>query len=73
MDILALVFGLLIGGFCIAAAVFDWNFFFNARRAAPIVKIFGRNGARIFYGIIGLIFIIAGIWLTASGTLSKTV
>ncbi len=73
MEIFVLIFGILAGGFCIAAAIFDWNFFFNARKAAPIVKIFGRNGARIFYGIMGLLFIVGGIWLAASGTLSKTV
>ncbi len=35
--------------FCICAAIFDWNFFFNNYKAAPFVKLFGRDGARKIY------------------------
>lgn len=59
-----------MGGFVLLAAILNWDFFFNARKAVIIVKIFGRNGARIFYGILGVIIIAIGIWLTAIGALN---
>ncbi len=42
------------GGYSIVAAALDWDFFMNSRRARLFVKMFGRNGARIFYVILGL-------------------
>ena len=69
MNILTLVIGLLMGGFCLLGAILNWNWFFNARKAAMIVKIFGRNGARIFYGALGVVIIAAAIFLVATGSL----
>ena len=48
--------------FCVAlfsllASVFNWGFFFNSRKSRFIVEILGRNGARIFYGILGICLI----------------
>lgn len=57
-----LLFGVIIiavGIYCLCAAVFNWNWFFNNRRARGLVNIFGRSGARIFYALLGLFF--AGI------------
>ena len=45
---------LLVGGFCIFCSVMNFDWFFNNYKAAPLVKIFGRNGTRIFYIIIGV-------------------
>lgn len=45
----------------IAAAYFNWEFFFDSRKARPFVNIFGRNGAMIFYGALGILFFIIGI------------
>ena len=67
MEIVVLIFGILAGGFCIAGSVFNWDFFFNARKAAALVKIFGRTGARIFYIILGMICIIGAIVFVATG------
>ena len=49
------------GMFCICAAIFDWDFFFENYKARPVVDAFGRNGARIFYGICGLALIVSDV------------
>jgi len=36
-----------------ADAVFDWNCFINSRKPQLFVALFGRNGVRVFYVIIG--------------------
>lgn len=51
----------IIGGlFCLCAAFFDWDFFFDNYRARPFSKIFGGNGARAFYAVIGVLLILLG-------------
>ncbi len=72
MEIFILIFGILAGGFCIAGSVFNWDFFFNTRKASGVAKVFGRTGARIFYVIIGLICIIGAIAVVATGGVSTT-
>ena len=54
MGIVMCVVLLLVGGFCIFCSVMNFDWFFNNYKAAPLVKIFGRNGTRIFYIIIGV-------------------
>lgn len=49
------------GGFSIAGAVFDWDFFMNSRRARLFVHLFGRMGARIFYGLLGAALVVVGL------------
>lgn len=48
-----------------AAADFDW--FMNNRRAALFVGLFGRNGARVVYGLLGGAFIVGGIGFMIAG------
>jgi len=43
----------LLGCLSIVGAVFNWNWFMNSRRAAFLVKALGRNGARVFYILLG--------------------
>ena len=50
-----------VGLYCICGAVLDWDLFFTSRRSRPIVKGFGRNGARIFYGSLGAVIIVLAI------------
>lgn len=57
-----------IGAFVACAAGFDWDFFMNNYKARGVVWLFGRNGARIFYGLIGVGFIVGGL-LVAVGLL----
>ncbi len=39
----------------------DWDFFFKARKTRWITNIIGRNGDRVFYGILGIALIIVGL------------
>jgi di/tricarboxylate transporter len=48
----------ILGAFVLAAAVFNWEFFMNHRKAQFMIGFFGRNGARIVYGILGFILIL---------------
>ena len=52
---------LLAGIFSIVCAVFDFNWFINNHRAKVFVKLFKRNGARVFYIILGIVLCILGI------------
>lgn len=59
--------GLLIvaaGIFCVSGAVFDWNFFMNSSRAWIFVKMFGRNGAGVFYVLLGGFITVLGALMT---------
>ena len=60
MNLLGLLF-VGIGLFTIAGAWFDWDWFMNARKARFMVKILTRNGARIFYGCLGIALLVFGI------------
>jgi hypothetical protein len=55
------------GAFSIAGAAKDWDFFMNNRRARLIVAILGREGARVFYGLLGSAFVVGGLVLLAKG------
>lgn len=46
---------MLVGALIIAASVKNWDFFFESRKAARLVKVVGRQAARIIYGIMGVI------------------
>ncbi len=49
-----------VGLYTLLASAMNWNFFFESRKAAFFVRVFGRNGARIFYGALSfLIFFLA--------------
>lgn len=49
------------GAFAMAGAIFNWDFFMNARKARFLVNLLSRTGARIFYGLLGLGLAILGI------------
>jgi hypothetical protein len=52
------------GLFSICGAAFDWDFFINSRKTQFFVSIFGRNGARIVYGILGRVIVVMGALIT---------
>jgi hypothetical protein len=52
---------LLAGLFSIICAAFDFNWFMNNHRASLFVKLFKRNGARVFYIVLGIVLCIMGI------------
>jgi drug/metabolite transporter superfamily protein YnfA len=49
------------GGFSIAGAYFNWDWFMNNRRAWLFVKLLGRGGARVLYSLLGGFLIVVGI------------
>jgi hypothetical protein len=59
-----------VAGFVSAlASVLNWNWFFNARNAQLIVKNVGRNRARLFYGILGVILMGMAVFFYLETTL----
>lgn len=47
----------LAGITSLLAALFNWNWFFTTRNAQSIVRNVGRNRARLFYGVLGVVLI----------------
>lgn len=60
-EVLTKILIILAGIFSITGAVMNWDWFINSRRAHFFVQIFGRNGARVFYIILGIALIAIGI------------
>ena len=58
------IFFVLAWLFSILGAIKNWDFFMNNRKAYIWVKLFGRNGARIFYGILGFVIAIIGLGIS---------
>lgn len=52
----------LAGTVSLLAALFNWNWFFTTRNAQSIVRNVGRNRARLFYGILGIVFIAMAVF-----------
>ena len=59
------------GAFAISGAVFDWEWFMNHRKAQFFVRLFGRTGTRIFYGILGAALVVLGV-LIATGIIQES-
>ncbi len=49
------------------AAIRNWDWYYNTSKAKILTGIIGRTGARIFYGIFGVLFIIGGIYVMFVG------
>ena len=49
------------GLFSVAASWFNWDWYFNNYRARLFVSLFGRNGARVAYAILGLVLVVFGV------------
>lgn len=47
----------LAGCISLLASLLNWNWFFTARNAQSVVRNVGRQRARLFYGILGVILI----------------
>ena len=60
------IFGIIImviGIVSTIAAIEDWDWFMDSRKARRLSKLIGRNNARIFYGILGTGLILAGMMM----------
>ncbi|MHC4259220.1 MAG: immunity 17 family protein [Planctomycetota bacterium] len=63
MNLIGLFF-VAAGLFATAGAIYDWDWFTNARKARFLVKALSRNGARIFYAVLGLALVLFGLLAT---------
>lgn len=52
----------LVGLLSVLAALFNWEWFFTAHNTQLIVSNAGRQRARLFYAILGLLMIATGIY-----------
>ncbi len=48
------ILAILSGIFVIVAAAVNWSRLMDNKRAAVFVRLFGRNGARVFYIFLGV-------------------
>ncbi len=56
-----LVLFVLLGIFSVIAALFNFEWYFQTSGAMTFVKWFGRNGARVFYALLGIGLISCGV------------
>lgn len=56
-----LVLFIVLGVFSIIASVLNLDWYFQTDGARILVKRFGRNGARIFYVLLGIALIACGV------------
>lgn len=61
------LFFIAAGIFSILGAVLKWPFFMRSGKARGLAKLVGETGTRIFYIIIGIILVILGVFLIATG------
>lgn len=66
-DVVIAVLVILAGGFTLLGGVLDWDWIMNSRRARMFVALFGRQGARIFYVILGVIIMLVGFVALIAG------
>jgi hypothetical protein len=52
-ELIGIIVSCLAGTFAILASIFNWNFFFENRKARFFVNVLGRQGSRIFYVALG--------------------
>ena len=52
----------IVGLLAIGAAIFDWDWFFQAQNTQLIVKNVGRERARLFYAVLGILMIATAVY-----------
>jgi predicted transporter len=60
-----LIFGsffVFMGLYCLAGSILNWNWYSSNRKSRNILELFGRTGARIFYGLFGTALVLTGIF-----------
>lgn len=48
------------GLFTLAGAIGNWEWFMNSRKARRLSRLITRNGARIFYSVLGIALMVLG-------------
>ncbi|MBR0528311.1 MAG: immunity 17 family protein [Ruminococcus sp.] len=66
-NVFAFLMSFAVGFFAIFCAYKDYDWFMNSHKARIFVKLFGRNGARIFYMGLGVFIVVIGLLLVISG------
>ena len=56
-----------VGLFSLCAAVKDWDWYMNHRKARFMIGLIGRTGARIFYGTLGGLLCLGGVLVFVFG------
>lgn len=56
----------LVGLIAILASLFNWDWFFTAHNTQFIVGNVGRQRARLFYALLGLLMIATGVFFFLS-------
>ena len=51
----------VVGLFAIVCACCDFDWFMNNYRARFFVEVLGRRGARVFYVVLGCVFLVIGL------------
>jgi hypothetical protein len=60
-EILVGAVAIVLGGVCLAAAIFNWPWSYELHKTRFLERLFGRTGARIFFALLGLGLIALGI------------
>lgn len=72
MTVKGVILGLMLLGagiLSICGAALNWDSLFESKKTQFFVKILGRNGARGFYGVLGVVVAVMGV-LMALGLIS---
>lgn len=56
----------LVGLLAILAALFNWDWFFTAQNTQFMVHNVGRQRARLFYAVLGILMIATGMYFFLS-------
>ena len=51
----------IVGLLAILASLFNWDWFFQSQYTQAIVRNVGRNRARLFYAVLGLLMIATAV------------
>ena len=52
----------IVGLLAILASLFNWDWFFQSQNTQVIVRNVGRNRARLFYAVLGLLMIATAVY-----------
>ena len=61
----------VVGLLAILASLFNWDWYFKAQNMQAIVRNVGRNRARLFYALLGILMIATAIYFF--GEVQKTI
>ncbi len=52
---------IIAGAYSLICSAFNFDWYFNGRKARVFVETFGRTAARILYSVLGAVLLILGI------------